>query len=165
MRAVAALALLSGLALAGCASELPNPQSACTATPGGDCSGGSLERAAIVGRNVAGMNFARADLSGASLMSNNFESASFAGADLEGATLSGARLVNADLTGADFTRANLMGADLTGANIQGATFDRAALGGAIFPDGTVCAAGSIGRCVVKWERPSLFDQFFGIPGW
>jgi uncharacterized protein YjbI with pentapeptide repeats len=162
---VVALALLSALALAGCASELPKPQSACTVTPNGDCTGGSLRRAAVVGRDVPGMTFAKADLRGASLMSNNFENANFAGADLEGATLSGARLVGADLRGVDFTRANLMGADLTGANISGADFDRAQLGGAIFPDGTVCAAGSIGRCVVKWESPSIIDQFLGFPGW
>jgi uncharacterized protein YjbI with pentapeptide repeats len=162
---VAALALLSALALAGCASELPKPQSACTVAPNGDCSGGSLQRAAVVGRDVPGMVFARADLRGATLMSNNFENANFASADFEGATLSGARLVNANLSGADFTRANLMGADLTGANISGADFDRAQLGGAIFPDGSVCAAGSIGRCVAKWESPSIIDQFLGFPGW
>jgi uncharacterized protein YjbI with pentapeptide repeats len=162
---VAALALLSALAVAGCASDLPTPQSACRVAPNGDCTGSSLERAAVVGRDVPGMTFARADLRGATLMSNNFEGANLAGADLEGATLSGARLVNADLSGADFTRANLMGADLTNANISGADFDRAQLGGAIFPDGRVCAAGSIGSCVTKWEPPSLFDQFFGVPGW
>ncbi|MDB5368384.1 MAG: pentapeptide repeat protein [Rhodospirillales bacterium] len=162
---VAALALLSALALAGCASELPNPQSACVVARNGDCSGGSLQRASVVGRDVPGMVFARADLRGATLMSNNFEGANFVGADFAGATLSGARLVNADLSSADFTRANLMGADLTNANISGADFDRAQLGGTIFPDGRVCAAGSIGRCVTEWEAPSLFDQFFGIPGW
>lgn len=162
---VAALALLSALALAGCAGELPKPQSACTVSPNGDCTGGSLQRAAVVGRDVPGMTFANADLRGATLMSNNFENANFAGADLEGATLSGARLVGANLSGADLTRANLMGADLTGANISGASFDRTMLGGAIFPDGSVCAAGSIGRCVGKWESPSIIDQIIGIPGW
>lgn len=63
------------------------------------------------------------------------------GADLQGAELLGASLKAADLRYANLTSANLSQADLTGADITGAR-----LANAIWPDGRVCAARSVGTC-------------------
>lgn len=63
------------------------------------------------------------------------------GVDLRGAELIGTRLRHADLRHADLSRANLTHADLAGADLQGAR-----LGEAIWIDGRICAADSIGRC-------------------
>jgi uncharacterized protein YjbI with pentapeptide repeats len=162
-KAAAALFLVAGLG--ACAGDVTRSADVtCTVAPGGDCSGATLTRVAINGRDVNRMTLANADLRAATLMSNNLEGANLAGADLNGATLSGARLVGANLSGANLTRANLMGADLRDATIDGADFDRTILSGATWPDGRLCAAGSIGRCVDKWEAPSLIDQLIGFPG-
>ncbi len=58
------------------------------------------------------------------------------GAELLGTSLKSARLRYADMTQANLERANLAGADLTGAR----------LGSAVWVDGRVCAADSIGVC-------------------
>lgn len=63
------------------------------------------------------------------------------GADLRGAELIGSSLKRANLSYADLTRANLAQADLTGANLTAAR-----LGDAIWIDGRICAADSVGRC-------------------
>lgn len=63
------------------------------------------------------------------------------GVDLRGAELIGTRLRHANLSHADLSRANLTQADLTGADLQGTR-----LGEAVWIDGRICAADSIGRC-------------------
>jgi uncharacterized protein YjbI with pentapeptide repeats len=56
--------------------------------------------------------------------------------DLRGADLKGARLAYAT-----FREATLYAADLEGADLRGTVFD-----GAIWTDGSVCQAGSVGEC-------------------
>jgi hypothetical protein len=71
----------------------------------------------------------------------NKEGELLVGVDLRGAELFGAHLKGARLRYADLTRANLERADLTGADLTGAR-----LGEAVWVDGRVCAADSIGMC-------------------
>lgn len=63
------------------------------------------------------------------------------GADLRAAELVGTSLRQAQLSHADLSRANLLHADLAGADLRGAR-----LGDAVWVDGRICAADSIGRC-------------------
>lgn len=88
--------------------------------------GATLERAALVGAN----------LRNASLDDANLRNANMIYAILQGATLAGADLENADLTNADLYKA-----DISSANISGAIFDNA-----IWIDGQICQAGSVGEC-------------------
>lgn len=60
--------------------------------------------------------------------------------------LVGADLREANLVGGRFIGANLSYANLKGARLEGALFDHAKLAGAIWVDGRVCAADSIGSC-------------------
>lgn len=69
------------------------------------------------------------------------DGALLAGADLRAAELVGTSLRQAQLSHADFSRANLLHADLAGADLSGAR-----LGEAVWVDGRICAADSIGRC-------------------
>ena len=65
--------------------------------------------------------------------------------------MNGADLTGADLSGADLTDANLDDAILTGANIEGATFRYTRLSRTFWPNGRVCAQGSVGRCWVEGQ--------------
>ncbi len=68
------------------------------------------------------------------------------GCDKSGYLLVGADLRGANLTGTRFSGANLTYADFNGARTDGAVFDGAILAGATWPDGQVCATGSVGSC-------------------
>jgi hypothetical protein len=63
------------------------------------------------------------------------------GADLSGAELVGTSLQRTNLSHADLRRANLTQARLDGANLTGAR-----LGEAVWTDGRICAADSVGQC-------------------
>lgn len=63
------------------------------------------------------------------------------GADLRGAELIGASFRRANLSYADLRKANLAQSDLTGAKLAGAQLEDA-----VWVDGRICAAGSVGRC-------------------
>ena len=63
------------------------------------------------------------------------------GVDLQGADLSGANLQHANLKYANLMRASLLQASLKGADLTGVQ-----LGHAVWPDGRVCAEGSVGVC-------------------
>ena len=93
-------------------------------------------------------DFLSVDFSGHSLLqteaaASRFVNVDFSGSDLRASQFSGADLVDvnfeaADLRGANFSGANLVNINLSGANLSGATWN----------DGsTICADGSIGRCL------------------
>lgn len=69
------------------------------------------------------------------------DGAQLAGADLRKAELVGTLLRQASLAGSDLRGANLLHADLAGADLVGARLDQA-----VWVDGRICAAGSLGRC-------------------
>lgn len=71
----------------------------------------------------------------------NKDGAGLAGTDLRAAELVGTSLRQASLADADLSGANLLHADLAGADLSGAR-----LGQAVWVDGRICAADSIGRC-------------------
>lgn len=89
------------------------------------------------GSDLSYASFARTDLSGSRLSRAKLTGANFTGSDLG----------NADLRASDLSNADLRGANLLLANLSGAVLDHAMLDQAIWSDGRVCAAGSVGQCL------------------
>ncbi|MCK4951436.1 MAG: pentapeptide repeat-containing protein [Gammaproteobacteria bacterium] len=105
--------------------------------------GAILNSTEMQGANLRGSSFKNADLSyvilsTADLSYTDFHKAKLVGAGLRSADLSYARLSGADLSFADLRFANLGGASLEGAKLDNA----------IWVDGSVCAEGSLGNCVI-----------------
>jgi len=78
---------------------------------------------------------------GADMRGGNLRGFNLTGANLAGANLSGANLSYVSAFEADFRGANLTGASVTGLQLGGADLSEA-----VWTDGRVCAAGSIGTC-------------------
>ncbi|MCC6207662.1 MAG: pentapeptide repeat-containing protein [Gammaproteobacteria bacterium] len=108
-----------------------------------DLSGAHMVNMRLSRADLSGARLERADLSYSELAVARMRDARLGNAVLVGANLRGADLGGADLTGANLSYADLLGADLTGANLGAVTLDQA-----IWIDGSVCAPGSIGRCVM-----------------
>ena len=121
----------------------------------------NLNDCKLDGRDFRGANLDGASLRGAHLLEARLDKArlsradlSYAiavGANLRQADLRSALLVGADLRLSDLTHANLAGADLRYANLADASLSvenlsNAQLGKAIWIDGRLCAAQSVGRC-------------------
>lgn len=105
----------------------------------------------LAGANLRSANLVTARMQGASLNDARLDYVQLAGADLTMADLSQAFLIGANLTGADLTSARLAGADLHFADLRGAQLDNAILdgamlGNAVWIDGKVCGADSVGQC-------------------
>lgn len=112
----------------------------------------SYPGAALTGASMSNVQLTRAQLSQADLRNAEAAYADFSMADLRGANVAGANLMGANLrvavlVNANFSGANLAYADFSKAQIDGAKFDNATLDKAIWVDGGVCAAGSIGTCL------------------
>lgn len=65
---------------------------------------------------------------------------------LVGADLYGAELVGTNFKGTNLSHADLRYANLTQAHLEGADLTGAQLGEAVWTDGSICAAGSVGEC-------------------
>jgi len=130
--------------------------------PSADLHGAKLQNTSLIGAQLRGANLAGAQMSYANLLNADASNANFSDAMLMGAVLRKAdlRSVNlhggdlryailqdADLSNADLSNANLAHVILNNANITGASFAGANLSGAIWPDNTICAPESIGKCV------------------
>lgn len=134
-----------------------SPNCAAAAAAGINWSNCQLEGKSLSGAQLQKANVRSANLAGANLQESNLSAADFSFTQLNLANLSGANLSNAILLGAGFRSANLQNsnlssanlsyADLRGANLEGATLTGAKLDKAIWPDGTVCAPGSVGQCM------------------
>lgn len=107
-----------------------------------DLTGATLRNTNLQGASLRESRLKNSDLSFANLISANLANAHFNGATILGANFRDADLSNADLQDADLSYANLSGADLTGANFSGTRLDNA-----IWVDRSVCAKGSLGRCI------------------
>ncbi len=107
-----------------------------------DLQGARIGNAMLRGARLSGALFNGVDLRYADLGGADLSYAEFRNARMKGAGLRGADLTNADLTGADLSYANL-----EGARLGGAVLDQARLDNAIWIDGSVCRAGSVGRCL------------------
>ena len=115
--------------------------------PGVDWHESSMVQMRLDGANLQGANLSRSimhmsNLKGANLMLANLE-----GTHLHAANLQGTNLTMANLSGASLLDADLSGANLLGANLQKAILIQAKFDGATWPDGRVCAEGSIGECL------------------
>lgn len=161
---VAALLLTTSLSQAWTddTDSLPNlntlckqePEAQCTQAvriglnaPGVDWHQSSMVQMRLDGANLQSANLSRSimhlsNLKGANLMLANLE-----GTDLHAANLQGTNLTMANLSGASLLDADLRGANLLGANLQKAILIQAKFDGATWPDGRVCAEGSVGECL------------------
>lgn len=114
--------------------------------PGLDLRGVDLRRALLRSTDLLGSRLDGALMAGADLRYADLRRTQLTGADLRRATLTGAALQDAalnqaNLEEADLSYANLIGADLSETRLKGAVLDRA-----IWVDGRVCEAGSVGAC-------------------
>ena len=86
-------------------------------------------------------SFIRANLYEGNLQGANLEKSNFTSSNLTRVNFTGATLL-----GVNFTNANLMEANFNDSNINDAKFEGANLNKAIWTDGKICAAESIGIC-------------------
>lgn len=96
-----------------------------------------LSRADLHGSRLTESNFSYSNLSNANLSGAVLDQAILKGTNLRSANLSSASLKSADLSYADLRDANLSKADLTSTLLDKA----------IWPDGKLCAKGSVGQCL------------------
>ncbi|WP_018174204.1 MULTISPECIES: pentapeptide repeat-containing protein [unclassified Thioalkalivibrio] len=108
---------------------------------GADLAGASLYDTRLSAARLERAQLADADLRYANLDRARLDGADLSRAQLTGADLRSARLRSTRLEDADLRHADLSGADLTDARLEGARLDRA-----IWIDGRICAAGSVGHC-------------------
>lgn len=130
------------------------PEAQCTSAVrvGLEAPGADMSHSSMTTMRLDNANFQGANLSHAILQLSNLQGANLMLANLEGAHMHGVNLRNANLTMANLTKVNLMDADLTGANLRGANikktfFLKAILDNAVWPDGRICAEGSLGECL------------------
>lgn len=114
----------------------------------------NMRGAEAMNANFSGSNFSGVDLADANLSYSNLSMSEMAQADLRfaklvGAAFQGSNLQGADLSGSDLSYADFWGADLSGAKLEGAKLDRA-----IWVDRTMCAMGSIGKCIPGGKFPT-----------
>lgn len=106
-----------------------------------DLSASDLRNAKLRDATLMGARLSQSNLAYADLVNTNISYA-----DLSGARLIGANLQRADLSYANLQGANLAYADLTGANMGGSELRESRFDNAIWTDGRVCGAGSVGGC-------------------
>ncbi|MBI3771234.1 MAG: pentapeptide repeat-containing protein [Gammaproteobacteria bacterium] len=111
--------------------------------------GAEAMNANFSGSNFSGVVLADADLSYTNLSMSEMVQSDFRFAKLVGAAFQGSNLQGADLSGSDLSYADFWGADLSGAKLEGAKLDRA-----IWVDRTICAMGSVGRCIPGGKFPT-----------
>ncbi len=114
--------------------------------PGLDMNHASMANMRLDEANLKGGNFEAASLQLANLYKANLEGANLHRTHLHAVNLRGANLKNADLRGANLLDADLAGADLSGADLTGAILIQAKFDKAVWTDGRICAAGSVGGC-------------------
>jgi hypothetical protein len=141
-------------------TKLPNPQSNCEAPAGPNINWNNCSKARLDLRhqNLSGAQLRNSKLLGSNFWNSSFKEADLAYADLRFTNLSysqlqdsiliGANLQKADLSYANLTNADLSFADLTAANLGGSKLDNVIFDSAIWPDGSICLAGSVGQCIV-----------------
>lgn len=123
--------------------------------PGLHAPGADLLAAHMHSMNLTGADLRGADLRGADLAYATLSLANLHGANLSDARLLGAGLRHADLRFARLTDADLSYAVLEGAQLAGAQLKGARLDHAIWVNGIICAAGSVGRCVPSGVRTTV----------
>ena len=132
----------------------PEPEAQCTQAvriglqaPGVNWRDSSMVQIRLDGANLQGANLSGSILQLANLKGANLMLANLKGAHLHAVNLQGSNLTMADLSGASLLDADLKGANLLGANLQKTILIQAKFSGATWPDGRVCAEGSVGECL------------------
>lgn len=97
---------------------------------GADLAGANLAYGSLDFASLAGADLRNADLSHTHGLFPVFYNATLLGANLSGSTFIRADFENADLSGANLTNADLTGADLNGTNLRNADLQNAVLTGA-----------------------------------
>jgi uncharacterized protein YjbI with pentapeptide repeats len=141
----------------GSPNDIPDPDCSAKAGPGvnwrscyldavsaesANLEGAILNSSILRMAKLTGSIFRQADMQYADMSGSDLSYSEFNSARMKGINLQNVDLTNADLTNADLTYANLKNSRLGGARIDGARLEKA-----IWTDGTVCAAGSVGRCL------------------
>ncbi|TCV90197.1 pentapeptide repeat-containing protein [Sulfurirhabdus autotrophica] len=106
------------------------------------------------GVNLSSSNLNHTNLNSVELSNSNLSYVNLANADISYGRLNNAVLLGANLKQANLSYAELRGADLSQADLRGAKLDGVAIVGAkldnaVWPDGSICAPGSIGHCIPK----------------
>lgn len=106
------------------------------------------------GVNLSSSNLNHTNLNSVELSNSNLSYVNLAHADISYGNLNNAKLLGANLQQANLSYAELRGADLSQADLSGAKLEAVAIAGAkldntVWPDGTICAPGSIGQCLPK----------------
>jgi len=114
---------------------------------GGEWNNADLANARLRNATLTGAQLAGARLTDGDLAYANLSFASLRDADLSRAVLLGTNLQRADLANVNLQDADLSYANLTGAAMRGANLANARLDNAIWVDKSVCAPGSLGRCI------------------
>lgn len=104
--------------------------------------GAILNSAIMRTSKLSGGIFNQADMQYADLSGSDLSYSEISGAKMKGINLQSADLTNVDLTNSDMSYANLQNSKLGGANLEGVIFTKA-----IWIDGSVCGAGSVGSCI------------------
>ena len=112
-----------------------------------DKSGALLQGVDLTSADLSLARFNRAQLDDSNLSYANLSNASLIYTHLARTSLLGANLSNADLSHAKLSDADLRYADLRGAVLSATVLTRAQLDHAIWPNGRLCAAGSLGQCL------------------
>jgi pentapeptide repeat protein len=110
--------------------------------PSATLTGANLRNSGLAMSNMMNADLVEADLSYADLPLSNLSYTNFQGANLKGANLQQADLSYSNLSDSDLSFANLRDAKLGGSDLQNTKLDKA-----IWIDGRICAAGSIGNCL------------------
>ncbi len=92
--------------------------------------------------SMSGSILNQADMQYADLSGSDLSYSEIADAKMKGINLQNADLTNADLSNSDMSYANLKNSKLGGVKIDGARLTKA-----IWIDGSICASGSVGKCV------------------
>jgi len=106
-----------------------------------------LTKALVKNAQLNGASFYRSTLSGIDLSYSDLSTANMRFTDLVGANLFGATLRHTDLRGAVLVGADLSYADMAGARLDNARLEGVKLDKAVWPDGRICAVGSVGTCL------------------
>lgn len=109
----------------------------------------NLDRAQLRNSQLTHANLLNTSLIDADLAYADLRFSDMSYSTLEHAVMIGANLKQADLSHANLNGANLSFADLTSANLDGTDLKNAKLGNAIWINGTLCAPGSIGKCLTN----------------
>ena len=106
-----------------------------------------MNNAQMRSAHLSNANFMNATLTNADMAYADLRASNFSYAQLQNTNLVGADLGKADLSYADLSNADLSYANLSNANLSGSILDNVSFDHAIWPNGDICSALSVGKCI------------------